>query len=246
MQTSKRADRYPVLGGALLLCCYHVYGWDGRIEFGGMQSRGNTTVNQLKLLSELRHSVGDFSVELNADGLRETSGTTGQTSAERASLRGNLISKSAWTRGQYWFVAPIWRHDRFGYVVQVREVFAGVGWQWGEVPLAGQPEPWTLRFEAGPGYRYSRLSDGQAWTGVGALLRARGSVPLTETLGLEGELALEAGERVRELLGKLILAQKISDHLALRIGWYQVRTQPVAPDKRPTDSNLSLSLAYAF
>lgn len=230
----------------MLLYSGSVLAWDGRVEFGGMQSRGNTTVNQLKLLSELRHSSGDFSLELNADGLRETSGTTGQASAERASLRGNLISKSALTRGQYWFVAPIMRHDRFAYVVQVREVFAGVGWQWGEVPLPDQPEPWTLRFEAGPGYRYSRLSDGEAWTGVGALLRARASVPLTQTLGLEGELALEAGERVRELLTKLILAQRISAHLALRIGWHQLRTQPVAPDKQPTDSNLSLSLAYAF
>lgn len=244
------------LGWLLCLLPLPVHAIEGTVELGGMITRGNSTLNQLKAGLDLTHSAGDVSVELKAAGLRE-SGLNNTVTAERATVRTEVLNKEEWTQGQYLFVAPQWRYNRFSYVVRATELFAGTGWQWGSAPVpvapgapAVSPPPdtlaWKLRFELGPGYRYSQLSTAEDWWEPVFLLRSQGDGPLGRTLRIEGDMALEIGERVSEWLGRVAIRQQVTERVALKLTWSQVYTVPVAQDKRATDTSVALSLAYSF
>jgi len=224
--------------------------WIGKGQFGFLDSHGNSDAESINGNLDLLRYDGGWKNEVYAGGLYGKSG--GITSAERVeaheqsnyTISGNLFA----------FGGARYEHDEFDGFAYQYTFTAGLGYHL----LATVSDKLTLQLGAG----YARLRpetiDKDADGAVIARIPLNAEGEAIGTLGLDyshafnkstvisDKLAIDSGSTNTNFNDQLALAVKMSEKLALSVGYGIVdNTKPAAPTKK-LDTTATVNLVFAF
>lgn len=212
-------------------------GWSGNGELGLAVSKGNTDsqtlVGKLNLAKEgpvWSHGAGLSILYGKSDGLEsayryEFFGDTRYKLGERSELFGSLRSE----------------RDHFSANEYQTTIAAGYAFQAIDSKATG------LRFEVGPGYRWSKLQDVRVHKNEAIL---RGAMDfkhqLTETTSLYDKLLVEAGSSNTFARNEAGVQVKMSDAFALKAGVEVRHNTDVPVGIKKTDTLTTVNVVYGF
>jgi putative salt-induced outer membrane protein len=224
--------------------------WIGKGQFGFLDSHGNSNAESINGNLDLLRYDGDWKNELYAGGLYGKS--AGITSAER--IEAHEQTNYAISGNLFAFGGLRYEHDEFDGFEYQYTVTAGLGYHL----LDTVSDKLTLQLGAG----YSRLRPETIDKDADGAVIAR--VPLNSegeaigTLGLDyshafnkstiftNKLVVDSGSLNTSINDQLALTVKMSEKLALSVGYGIVdNTKPAAPTKN-LDTTATVNLVFAF
>jgi putative salt-induced outer membrane protein len=224
--------------------------WIGKGQFGFLSSHGNSDAESINGSVDMLRYDGDWKNEFNAVGLYGKN--SGIVSAERWEVRGQ--SNYTISGDLFAFGGVRYEHDLFDGFEYQASVTGGLGYK-----LVNTTDT-KLTVQVGPGYRRLRpeIIDKDA-TGavisrtpedaVGEAIATAGvdfSQTITKTTIFTNKFLMEAGSSDTLLHDELALTVKMSDKLALSVGYgITDNTKPPAPLKK-LDTVASVNLVFGF
>lgn len=221
--------------------------WSGKGELGAALASGNTDTENVNAKLELEKQAGDWSHKFGLAGIyaSDSNETTGQRWEVHEQSDFNF------TERDFWFGAARYEDDRFSGFEYQATLSTGLGRHFIDT------ERTKLTGTAGIGYKYFETRD--VFDDVGNLVEPgdsdsnlifRGTIDfeqqLTDTTKLIDKFLVEAGSDNTYLQNDLALQVRMTDVLALSVG-YQVRhnTDPPAGFEK-TDTLTTVNLVYEF
>jgi putative salt-induced outer membrane protein len=211
--------------------------WKGKGELGFVLSRGNSDAETLNAKLDMTTEIDRWTHALGFSALRATSAN--QTTANRYELHGQSNFKL--TDRSFVFGALRYENDKFSAFTYQATASAGYGYKFidsATTKLVGQ---------AGVGYRQAevRLTGEKENNAV-----FRGDLnfehQLTETTKVTNKLLVESGSSNTFAEDQLALAVKMSDRLALSVG-YDIRHNTNVPaGVKKTDQLTTANVVFNF
>jgi len=232
------AGTYPGLAAA---------DWSGKGELGAALASGNTDTENVNAKLELTNELGSWTHGFGLAGIYASD--SGATTGQRWEVFGQ--SDYNFSERDFWFGAARYEDDRFSGFDYQATVSTGLGRHFVDT------ERMKLTGTAGIGYKYFETRD--VLDDLGNLIERgdsdsnlifRGTVDfeyqLTATTKVLDKFLVEAGSDNTYLQNDLALQVKMTDVLALSVG-YQVRhnTDPPAGFKK-SDTLTTVNLVYEF
>jgi putative salt-induced outer membrane protein len=211
--------------------------WTGKGEVGIVFARGNTDTDTANVKLDLAHERDRWKHAFFIAALR--SAQDGEETAER--YEGRWQSDYKFSERSYWFGALRYEDDRFSGFAYQASASTGVGHKFIDT------ETTKLTGQVGVGYRRLEL-DVTGETQSDPI--ARGDIAFEHAFNASTKIIdkflVESGGDNTYLQNDLALEVKMTDVLALAVG-YQVRhnTDPPAPLEK-TDTLTTVNLVYSF
>lgn len=213
-------------------------GWKGKGELGWVMARGNTDTDTLNAKLEMSHEVGPWKHTIGMDALRAS--TSGNTTADRYGARWQSDYKLS--ARSYAFGGLAYGKDRFSGFDYQESAIVGYGYKFID------DADTKFNGEIGAGYRKSKDSVPPLQSHDDGILHGKLSYDhkLSATTKLVDTFLVDSGSSNTFMSNDLALQVKMSDKLALAVG-YGIRrnSNPPAPLKQ-TDTLSTVSLVYAF
>ena len=221
--------------------------WSGKSEAGVVISSGNTNTKAGNAKLDLTYDVKKWKFIFDATGVytSDDTGTTGQRWEVKGQHEYNFDPKT------FWYDSARYENDRFSGFLYQAALGAGLGHRFFDTPDL------KLTAQGGVGYKLAETRDSLAEDGVTfvpgetdreAILQAGVDYEqaLTGTTKLINKFLTEAGSQNVFLQNDLSLQVKITQVLALAVG-YSVRhnTKPPGGFKN-TDTLTTLNMVYEF
>jgi putative salt-induced outer membrane protein len=210
--------------------------YKGNVELGYVDTSGNTETKSLNAKAKVEAMYKKWRQTLQLEALN--SSTQNVTTAER--YLASLKSDYRFSKRDYAFGLLNYENDRFsGY-----DYWTSIVLGYGRRVIDGK-SLW-LEFEGGPGYRYSKLSDGD--TVDEAILRLAGSLgwQISESALFEQDLSSEIGEDVTINRSVSALSMQIIGSLAMKLSYTYRHTSEVPEGAKKADTTTSVTLVYKF
>lgn len=213
----------------------HAEGLTGSAELGYTHLSGNTDSQTLIAKGRLTWLTGKWTHTLRGE-VRNVS-RDDETSAEQYLVAGR--ERLELEGPHYLFGFARWDRDRFSGYEQQFTTIGGYGRD------LIDDERQRLSLEAGPGYRYDRVVDGEdesLGVAYGALAYAW---DFSETASLEQELSVEATDANVTSRSLTALTARLNAHLALKLS-HEIKDTSHPPEdaEARTDRTTSASLLY--
>lgn len=228
----------------------HAASWEGKGEAGFVLARGNSTATSLNAKLDVHRDVDSWQYNVFASYLYGRNATF--TTARRAEAR--LQIDHELTERAFWFAAGRFENDAFSGFDYQASVTAGAGYRF----LDDEESKVTVTL--GAGYRRLRPETLVRSAEDEVIARLRG-VPeteavaratfdadhrLTDTTRVVERLLVESGAGNTSVVNDLSLEVRVTESLALSLG-YGVRYNTNPPnDSRSTDQLTTLNLVYAI
>jgi putative salt-induced outer membrane protein len=224
--------------------------WIGKGQFGFLSSHGNSDAESINGNIDMLRYDGPWKNEFNVIGLYGKN--SGIVSAERWEARGQ--SNYTISGGLFAFGGLRYEHDLFDGFQYQASLTAGLGYK-----LVNTDDT-KLTAQVGPGYRRLRPeiidkdSSGAVISrtpqdAIGEAIATAGvdfSQTITKTTVFTNKFLMEAGSSDTLLHDELALTVKMSDKLALSVGYgITDNTKPPAPLKK-LDTVASVNLVFGF
>jgi putative salt-induced outer membrane protein len=237
--TAARADDPPYEGDP---------NWAMRALLGYTKTGGNTDNSSANFLFHVAHTMGDWKVLFGTEGVYGS--TEGETTAQawdaHAQANYNITPKF------YWYVGVNYADDRFSGFAYQRSVTSGAGYQF------IQTDTTKLTAQAGIGYQQLRPEilvkdplggimsrtelDAQSdAVAAGAVTFEHAFNPYTKLLAAA---AVQSGSQNTLTTASIALQVKMSNHLALAIGYQLTDNSKPPAGSGPRDTLTTVSLVY--
>jgi putative salt-induced outer membrane protein YdiY len=214
--------------------------WSGSVEMGYVSTTGNTNTSNIKGHADLKREKDQWRYEAQADALNTEEDD--KRSAEKYFLSNKL---------DYTFAPNTYT---FGYASYENDRFSGYDWQ--AVVAAGvgyrllDTDTMTWDVEAGPGYRYSKVSENTEGAGdekeAIARLSTKYQWKLSDTAVFQEELSVESGSSNTVTRSITSLKTNIVGQLAMKLSYTVKHNTNVPPDTRRSDTETAVTLVYGF
>jgi putative salt-induced outer membrane protein len=228
---------FAVLAVALLAASPAHADWSGKGELGGVLARGNTDSETLNGKVDMSNEIDRWTHAVGFSVLRSTN--NGLTSANRWELRGE--SHYALTERSYLFGTLRYEDDQFTDYNYQATAAAGYGYKFID------SESTKLDGKIGVGVRRSELRV-SGDTQDDAIIRGAVdySHKLTDTTAVYDKFLVEAGSDNTYLQNVLGLEVRMTDALALGLGYEIRHNTDVLPGTEKTDQVLTANLVFGF
>lgn len=236
---------------ALLACAAaHADPWQGKGEAGFVLARGNSTATSANAKLDVHRESGSWKYNVFASYLfgRNANFTTARRSEGRVQVDHDVTERA------FWFAAGRWENDAFSGFDYQASATAGAGYRFVD------DEDAQVTVTLGAGYRRLRPETlvrgaeneviarlpGEADTAAVARGTFDANVRLTDTTRLVERFLVESGAGNTSVVNDLSLEVRMTESLALSLG-YGVRFNTNPPnDSRRTDQLTTLNLVYAI
>jgi len=212
-------------------------GWENSVEAGLLWTSGNTKTQSINVKGAAAHELNKWRNEAKLEALN-VKGEEGRLSEK---YLGSGKSSFKYSELSYSFVTADGEHDPFsGYAYQISSSL-GYGYR------VINKKTTTLDFEAGPGYRQTRLRgvDGVESEGV---IRLSGKYvqKLSKTSTFSEELISAIGEDAKITKSVTALSAQVAGNLSMKAS-LTVNNNSAAPEGADkTDTETAVTLVYTF
>jgi putative salt-induced outer membrane protein len=237
--TTARADDPPYEGDP---------NWAMRALLGYTKTGGNTDNSSANFLFHVAHTMGDWKVLFGTEGVYGS--TQGETTAQ--AWDAHAQANYNFTPKFYWYVGVNYADDRFSGFAYQRSVTSGAGYQF------IQTDTTKLTAQAGIGYQQLRPEilvkdplggimsrtelDAQSdAVAAGAVTFEHAFNPYTKLLAAA---AVQSGSQNTLTTASIALQVKMSNHLALAIGYQLTDNSKPPAGSGPRDTLTTVSLVY--
>ena len=210
--------------------------WSGSAELGASLSTGNSQTSSLNGQLKLKYESGPWSHRFKLSTLQARE--DGNATANRTV--GELSTRYAYDERNYAFDSLRASHDAFsGYSYQA-SVAAGLGRKF------WVSERGELTAELGPGYRRSKIKNGQTENNLIGRANAHLTYKISDTAKFEQSLTMLAGSANTELESETGLSVNVTKTVALKVAYTVQHNSHVPAGTKKTDTFTSVNLVYAF
>jgi len=211
-------------------------GITGSAEFGMVITSGNTDNSTTNGKFEISNDTEQW---LHFGSLNVIAAETDNTStAERYLL--NLKSDYKLDETQFLFASLSYDVDKFSGFDSQTTFAVGYGRNFYNT------ETFKLSAEVGPGYRVNELETGEDESETVLHLGAKSKYVLNENSHFVGDLSLDSGSDQTITIIDLGYVNKLSNTLALKLGYNYKNSSEVPVGTEKTDTITSVSLLYSF
>lgn len=213
--------------------------WSGDMEFGYVDTSGNTEESTIKSRAEVNREKDQWRYKILFDSLN--SEASGERSAEKYFLANRLARHYSET--DFIFGYASYDDDRFSGFDYQATVAAG----WGRRLINDETMQWDV--EIGPGYRYNKVDD-ETTSEDSEELILRGftqySWDFSDTANFSQSLNVEAGED--NTISKSVTALKVQviGALALKLSYTIKYTEEVPVNRKHADTETAVTVVYSF
>ncbi len=210
--------------------------WSGSAEFGAALSTGNSQTSSVNGKLKLKYEKDRWSHRFSLSTLQASKG--GDSTANRTV--GELSTQYAFDPRNYAFDLLRASHDAFsGYSYQAT-LAAGLG-----------RKLWTsdrgeLSVEAGPGYRRTKIKDGQSENNLIGLAKGNFTYKISDTAKFDQSLMVLGGAANTEFVSESGLSVNLTKTMALKVAYTVQYNSKVPIDTKKTDTFTSINLVYSF
>lgn len=210
--------------------------YKGSVELGYVDTSGNTETKTLNAKAKVEAMYKKWRQMLQLEALNTS--TQDVTTAER--YLAQLKTDYQFSKRDYTFGLLNYENDRFSGYDYWTSITLGYGRR-----VIDEKSLW-LELEGGPGYRYSKLSDGDSLDE--AILRLAGGLgwQISESALFEQDLSTEIGEDVTINRSVSALSMQIIGSLAMKLSYTYRHTSEVPEGVKKADTKTSLTLVYQF
>lgn len=215
--------------------------WTGDIEFGYVDTSGNTEETTVKSRADIQREREDWRYNIFYDSLNTKS--SGDRTAEKYFISNRLAY--SYSEHNYSFIYGSYDDDRFSGFDYQATAALGYGRR-----IYNEP---TLKwdFEVGPGYRYNKYDDTSLSTEDDSeelILRLFTKLEwdITDSSKFTQALSTETGDE--NTISKSITALKteIIGSLSLKLSYTIKYTEEVPTNRKHADTETAVTLAYSF
>ena len=210
--------------------------YKGNVELGYVDTSGNTETKSLNAKAKVEAMYKKWRQTLQLEALNSSAENV--TTAER--YLGSLKTDYRFSARDYAFGLLKYENDRFSGYDYWTSITLGYGRR-----VIDEKSLW-LELEGGPGYRYSKITDGD--TVDEAILRLAGSLgwQISESALFEQDLSSEIGEDVTINRSVSALSMQIIGSLAMKLAYTYRHTSKVPEGVKKADTTTSVTLVYKF
>ena len=210
--------------------------YKGSVELGYVDTSGNTETKSLNAKAKVEAMYKKWRQTLELEALNSSAQNV--TTAER--YLGSLKTDYRFSKRDYAFGLLKYENDRFSGYDYWASITLGYGRR-----VIDEKSLW-LEFEGGPGYRYSKLSEGDSLDE--AILRLAGSLgwQISESALFEQDLSSEIGEEVTINRSVTALSMQIIGSLAMKLSYTYGHTSKVPEGVKKADTKTAVTLVYNF
>lgn len=210
--------------------------WSGSAELGLSAASGNSHTQNLNGQLKLSYQLEDWENKFRLSTLQ--SREDGQSKANRSTAE--VSTHYRIDERNYSFANGRLTHDAFsGYTYQA-SVAGGLGHQFWKA------EQGHLSFEAGPGFRRSRLKNDLTNNNLIGFFKGDFVYKLTPNTRFEQELTMLGGKDNTEIEAQTGLRVRMTDTLALKVSHTVQYNSDVPLNKKSMDTFTAVNLVYDF
>jgi putative salt-induced outer membrane protein YdiY len=220
--------------------------WYTSAELGAISTSGNTTGTSVTGKIDARHELANWSNEYIFSGYFKedvTHNDDGSDTRTRSAERYSLSAKAAYKLledGNRAFVLGSHVSDKFGAYTRYSSLSVGYGTQ------ALKSEDKTVDVEVGPGYFHGENSTGGVESGPTVRGAAQLRWRLSSSAAFSQSISVERGTSNMHTIAETALSTKINGTMQMKAAFSAKNDSNVPEDKRPTDTQTSLTLVYSF
>ena len=211
--------------------------WQRELELGLVATDGNTDTRNITTKADFSKEHTQWRHNIHAEVLYSSS--EGQSTAEKYLISNTNNYK--FNEFDSMFFAANYEDDRFSGFDNQITLAAGYGRR-----LINDENTQTLDVEVGPGYRISKLEDGDSVDEAVLRLGGKYFLSLSENSDFQQSLLADIGEDTTITKSISSLKAQINGRLAMKMSLTLKHTSDVPDDVDNTDAETSITLVYGF
>jgi putative salt-induced outer membrane protein len=220
--------------------------WTAAAELGILSTSGNTVGTSVTGKIEVQQQLPDWINQFTASVYfkdDEITNAEGEKFQQRSAERYAVSAKSAYKLGppnSTLFVLGSHVDDTFGAFEKYSSLSIGHGLRWYE------SENKSLDLELGPGYFHARRADDITENGLTLRAAAAFQWQLSASADFSQTLSVERSEVNTHSKSEAVLSTRINSSMQMKAAFIARSDSEGIPGRKKTDTQTSLTLAYAF